>query len=115
MTYNFLLLLNELKCHSQEKKFNDFRRIAYLVELISSNLEYDSLDRVELNNIYLRAQLKKKLLSHLMITLKNKGYLGISLNTTHRTLDIWINRERIPEDFFNNELFKNEIENIKKN
>ena len=112
LTYTFLILLNELKCISYDKKFNDFRRIAYLIEFIGNNIEVDDYDEIELSNIYLRAQLKKKLLSHLMITLKNKGYLGISLNTTHRTLDVWINLENIPSDSFNQNYFKNEIKNI---
>jgi len=114
LTYNFLILLNELNCINYDKRFSDFRRIAYLIEFISSNIELDSFDQIELSNIYLRAQLKKKLLSHLMITLKNKGYLEISLNKTHRTLDVWINRETIPTDFFDKNLFINEIKNITK-
>ena len=50
----------------------------------------------------------------MIITLKNKKYLGISLNTTNRTLDVWINKENIPDDFFESEYFSQEIENIQK-
>jgi hypothetical protein len=112
LTYNFLLLLKELKCISYEKRFHDFRRVAYLIELISNNINIDDYNEIELSNIYLRAQLKKKLLSHLMITLKNKDYLEISLNTTHKTLDVWLNSEKIPDDFFDKNYFENEIKNI---
>lgn len=114
LTYNFLILLNELNCLSKDKKFNDFRKIAYLIEFISNNIDIEDYTEIELSNIYLRAQLKKKLLSHLIITLKNKQYLDISLNTTHRTLDVWINKEKIPDDFFNNKYFSQEISNIQK-
>ncbi len=114
LTYNFLILLNELNCLSEDKKFNDFRKIAYLIEFISNNIDIEDYTEIELSNIYLRAQLKKKLLSHLIITLKNKQYLDISLNTTHRTLDVWINKEKIPDDFFNNKYFSQEISNIQK-
>ena len=38
LTYNFLILLNELNCVSEDKRFNDFRKIAYLVEFISNNI-----------------------------------------------------------------------------
>lgn len=114
LTYNFLILLNELKCVSEDKKFNDFRKIAYLVEFISNNIDIEEYTEIELSNIYLRAQLKKKLLSHLMITLKNKQYLDISLNSTHKTLDVWINKEKIPNEFFDSEYFSLEISNIKK-
>ena len=114
LTYNFLILLNELNCVSEDKRFNDFRKIAYLVEFISNNIAIEEYTEIELSNIYLRAQLKKKLLSHLIITLKNKQYLGISLNTIHRTLDVWINKEKIPDDFFNSEHFFQEVSNIQK-
>lgn len=114
LTYNFLVLLNELNCVNYEKRFTDFRRVAYLIEFISTNIDLETYDQIELSNIYLRAQLKKKLLSHLMITLKNKGYLEISLNATHKTLDVWINRETIPKDFFDKSFFQNEIGNIRK-
>lgn len=114
LTYNFLILLNELGCISENKKFNDFRKIAYLIEFISNNIKIEEYTENELSNIYLRAQLKKKLLSHLIITLKNKKYLEISLNNTHRTLDLWINKENIPDDFFNKEYFSKEILNIQK-
>lgn len=114
LTYNFLILLNELNCVSEDKKFNDFRKIAYLVEFISNNITIEDYTEIELSNIYLRAQLKKKLLSHLIIVLKNKQYLEMSLNPTHRTLDVWINKEKIPNDFFNSEYFSQEILNIQK-
>ncbi len=114
LTYNFLILLNELNCVSEDKKFNDFRKIAYLIEFISNNITIEDYTEIELSNIYLRAQLKKKLLSHLIIVLKNKQYLEMSLNHTHRTLDVWINKEKIPNDFFNSEYFSQEILNIQK-
>lgn len=112
LTYNFLLLLNELDCTSESKKFNDFRRVAYLIEFISNAININDYKEIELSNIYLRAQLKKKLLSHLIITLKNKGYLYVSLNTVHKTLDVWINKKNIPNDFFDVKYFKKEISNI---
>lgn len=114
LTYNLLLLLNEMDCTSESKKFNDFRRIAYLIEFISNSINIEDYKEIDLSNIYLRAQLKKKLLSHLIITLKNKGYLYISLNTVHKTLDIWIDKDKIPSDFFDTEYFSKEILNIKK-
>ena len=113
LTYNLLLLLNELDCTSELKKFNDFRRIAYLIEFISNDINIEDYSEIELSNIYIRSQLKKKLLSHLIITLKHKKYLGIFLNETHKTLDIWIYKENIPSDFFDKKYFDKEIKNIK--
>ena len=114
LAYNLLLFLNELGCHSEKTKLRDFRKVAYLIEFISSSADLDTYDTNDLSKIYLRAQLKKKLLSHLLITLKNKNYLDISLNTTHKTIELWLKKENIPEDFFDKEKFSRELFNIKK-
>lgn len=114
LAYNLLIFLNEMKCYSKEKPFKDFRNIAYLIDFISGSANVDEYEKFELNNIYLKAQLKKKLLSHLIITLQNRDFLDISLNTTNRTIELWIKKENIPKDFFDKERFQREVSNIKK-
>jgi len=114
LAYNLLIFLDEMGCYSEKTRFKDFRKIAYLVEFISSSKKISDYDTFELSNIYLNAQLKKKLLSHLIITLQNKDYLDISLNTTHRTIELWIKKENIPTEFFDKDIFKREISNIRK-
>ncbi len=114
LAYNLLLFLDEFKCYSEETRFRDFRKIAYLIEFISSSKQIGEYDIFELSDIYLNAQLKKKLLSHLIITLQNKDYLDISLNRTHKTIELWIKKENIPKDFFDKQRFKREISNIRK-
>ena len=114
LTYNLLIFLDEFKCYSEQTKFRDFRKIAYLIEFISASPEIEDYTSIELTNIYLKAQLKKKLLSHLIITLQNKDYLDISLNTTHKTISLWLNKEKIPKDFFDKQKFHREIVNIRK-
>lgn len=114
LTYNLLIFLNEMGSYSESTRFKDFRKIAYLIDFISSSKNLDDYERFELSNIYLKAQLKKKLLSHLIITLQNKEYIDISLNNTHKTIELWIKKDNIPKDFFNKKIFKREIENIKK-
>ena len=114
LAYNLLLFLDEFKCYSEKTRFRDFRKIAYLIEFISSSRQIDEYGIFELSDIYLNAQLKKKLLSHLIVTLQNKDYLDISLNRTHKTIELWIKKENIPKDFFDKEKFKREISNIKR-
>ena len=114
LAYNLLIFLDEMKCYSEKTCFKDFRKIAYLIDFISGSANLDEYERFELSNIYLNAQLKKKLLSHLIITLQNKNYLDISLNTTHKTIELWINKDNIPKDFFDKKKFQREISNIKK-
>ncbi|MEA3451874.1 MAG: hypothetical protein U9Q83_08215 [Bacteroidota bacterium] len=114
LAYNLLILLDEMKCYNKKRRFKDFRKIAYLIDFISGSADLDKYEKFELSNIYLKAQLKKKLLSHLIITLQNRGFLDISLNTTHKTIELWLNKENIPHDFFDKNKFEREISNIKK-
>jgi len=114
LAYNFLIFLDEMKCYNEKTRFKKKKKIAYLIDFISGSSNLDEYEKFELSNIYLKAQLKKKLLSHLILTLQNKGYLNISLNTTHKTIELWLNKENIPKDFFDREKFKREISNIRK-
>lgn len=112
ITYNLIILLFALKCTSREKKFKDFRKIAYLIEFINSGGDINKYNRNELASIYSNAQLKKQLISHILIVLKNRDFIDIDINDVSKSFDIWLNTDKIPNDFFNVELFKNEINNI---
>jgi hypothetical protein len=112
LTYNLLLVLYVLKCESQESMFKDFRKIAYLIEIISTQRQIDSYTTNELSIIYTRAQLKKKLISHLLIVLKNRKFIGVALNKPQRSFDLWLITENIPTEFLSNSLFSIETENI---
>lgn len=109
LIYNLLLVLNHFGCIEENMAFKDFRRIAYILEFMGSSKSIDDYTQEELGNIYLKAQLKKKLLSHVLIILKNKGYIEISANSQNPTFDIWINKHNIPNNFWNDELFKIEL------
>lgn len=114
LCYNLILLLDHLGCKNENQSFKDFRKAAYLIDFISSSKNIDEYSKDELINIYSKAQLKKKLLSHLLIVLKNKDYLGISVNSSHKSFDIWLKKENIPSEFFNKDYFTNEIKNLDK-
>lgn len=114
LCYNFILLLDNLDCTDEDKKFKDFRKVAYLIDFISSSKNYEDYSKDELMTIYSKAQLKKKLLSHLLIVLKNKDYLGISINSSHKSFDVWLKKENLPLDFFDKDYFINEINNLNK-
>ena len=73
LCYNLILLLDNLECNSEDQKFKDFRKVAYLIDFISSSRNFKDYSKDELINIYSKAQLKKKLLSHILIVLKNRN------------------------------------------
>lgn len=113
LTYNILLILKHLDATSKESKFHDFKKISYLVQFISTNPNFKDYDKRELSEIYSKSHLKKQLISHLILILKNKNYIGVDVNFHRNSLDIWLIENNIPEDFFDKELFKKEIGNIK--
>lgn len=112
LTYNLLILLYTLKCTSSQKRFKDFRKVAYLIEFINSGGDISQYSRDELANIYSKAQLKKQLISHLLVVLRNHNFIEVSINSVSKSFDIWLNLEKIPNDFFDKKLFRKEIENI---
>lgn len=114
LAYNLLLVLHTLDCTSEQKRFKDFRKIAYLIDFISNGADFKFYSSTDLSQIYISAQLVKiKLLSHLLIVLKNRNFIDISINASHNTFDIWLNIDLLPIDFFNANVFSKEIENIK--
>lgn len=113
LTYNLLLLLKYLGATSKESKFQDYRKISYLVHFISTQTNFSNFSKEELALVYSKSHLKKQLLSHLILILKNKEFISVDVNYNRNSLDIWINEENIPDNFFDKTFFKKEIENIK--
>lgn len=113
LTYNILLTLKYLGANSKESKFQDYRKISYLIQFISTNSNFNEYTKEELAIIYSKSHLKKQLLSHLILILKNKNFIGVDVNHSRNSLDIWLIEENIPNIFFDRNLFIKEIENIK--
>ncbi len=112
LAYNTILLLDVLGCTSETRKFKDFRKIAYLIDFINEGGNPEMFDQSHLSKIYQRAQIKKKLLHHLLIILKNRKLIGVSVNGASKTIDLWLIKASVPADFLSAELFGREISNI---
>jgi len=112
LAYNTIILLDALDCTSDTKKFKDFRKIAYLIDFINEGGDPTNFDQDQLAKIYSRAQIKKKLLHHLLIVLRNKKFIEVSVNATSKTIDLWLNKSSVPAEFFNTDFFRKEMDNI---
>lgn len=112
LAYSTIILLRFLDCTSEEKRFRDFRKIAYLVDFVNEGGKPSLFEEQRLADIYYKAQIKKKLLHHLVIVLKNRGFISVSVNKSSQTIDLWLNKEAIPVDFFDVKMFGSEIENV---
>ena len=112
LAYNTILLLDVLGCTSESRRFKDFRKIAYLIDFINEGGDPSCFDQSQLSKIYQRAQIKKKLLHHLLIILKNRKLIGVSVNASTKTIDLWLNKSSVPIEFLTAEFFNKEISNI---
>ncbi len=112
LTYNILLLLKLLGATSSDSKFQDYKKIAYLIQFIAKP-HFNSYSNQDLGQVYVKSHLKKQLISHLVLILKNKNLIGVYFNVNRNSLDIWLIEENIPTGFFDGKLFENEINNIK--
>lgn len=113
LAYTMIILLDTLDCSSEQKLFRDFRKIAYMVDLINQGGDFTKYTRDQLSTIYSKALIKKQLIHHLLHILSNRHYIGVSRNNTHKSLDVWVKKENIPDNFIDKTFFKNEIDNIK--
>ncbi|MBB2951180.1 hypothetical protein [Sphingobacterium sp. JUb56] len=112
LAYSTIVLLKFLDCTTEERRFRDFRKIAYLVDFVNEGGKPSIFEKQRLADIYNKAQIKKKLLHHLIIVLKNRELINVSMNKSSQTIDLWLNKELIPVDFFDANIFENEISNV---
>jgi hypothetical protein len=122
LTYNILIILRELKCFGPEKKFKDFRKLAYLVSFTSNyNLaniiqngksggklnEYDKdlLNRAYNDGLVIQGQLMK-----LLLTLESKGY--ICLEKDNNIIDISLKQDDKTLSMFDDSNYDIERSNI---
>jgi hypothetical protein len=122
LTYNILLLLNQLDCTSKEKSFWDYKKLIYLIEIITDNkklniaLKETSLNEEDydvLQTLYISSVLKNKLLRSILFALENNGCIHLERNSKRNSIDVWLEKENISSTFLNLELFELEIKNIK--
>ena len=112
LAYSLIILLKSLNCVKENKQFRDFRKIAYLIDFINNDGEISNYSESELAIIYSRSQIKKQLLHHLLIILRNKDYIGISRNDTHKSFNLWLKEENLPEGFIDKVYFAHQFDNI---
>lgn len=113
LAYSTILLLNSFDCTTEATRFRDFRKIAYLVDFVNEGGIPQNFEQQKLADIYVKAQIKKKLMHHLVIILKNKNLINVSINQSSRTIDLWLNKDKIPPDFLNQQIFEKETQNVK--
>ncbi len=112
LAYSTIILLKSLDCTDETKRFRDFRKIAYLVDFVNEGGVPSEFEQQRLADIYANAQIKKKLMHHLLIVLKNRSLINVSVNQSTQTIDLWLNPKVVPNGFFDLNMFQSEINNV---
>ena len=125
LTYNLLVLASELKCTSEQKKFVDHRKAAFLVGFVSnpwssrlvlqtrqSNRLPSNSDRADLAKIYADGSARIHLLTRLLFASERKGIVSLYPGTRGHSIDFSVNMETLPNAFLTNPIFEMEKTNI---
>ncbi|MFY0684041.1 MAG: hypothetical protein JXR20_05770 [Balneola sp.] len=101
ITYNLLLLLNELKCwKSRNKVLQDVRKISFLIDFVADeNLcfiiekyedrnDINKFDRAKLSKIYTNGLLRLEGLNRLLFSLEKNKMIELTKNKSRNAIDI---------------------------
>lgn len=122
-TYNILLVLNELSC-TDGKLFRDYRKLPYVVDVISDQhllgiLKRNNfgriknpIDRRHLVTSYTNCKIKTSEYLKLLFSLERKGIITLSSSKRSSQIDLTLNKKSLSKEFFKSELFEREKTNI---
>lgn len=119
ITYNSLLLLDNLKCYEGKSNFCDYRKLIYILPFIADEdllrivTKGASIKEEEikiLEDTYINAKLREPILKSILFTLDKKGYIKMEKNK--KSIDLKLIKNTISKDFLHSEIFKKESDNI---
>jgi|WetSurMetagenome_2_1015567.scaffolds.fasta_scaffold26925_2 hypothetical protein len=123
-TYNLLVLLDVLGCDNADRKFIDYKKMAFLVDFVAdkSLIDIYSSHLLKGNNInlndkelyvrtYSEGLIRINQIMRLIVFLEKKGILSLERVSKRNVIHLWLNRENLPDDFFDKKLFAMEYEN----
>lgn len=126
LTYNILLFLKELNCDGENRKFKDYRKLAFLVDFISDRDLIKILsknkgkgtilnkeDRRAIINAWSNGIVRVKLLARLLYALEQKGLIGMEKDSTRKSVTVWYKRNERTKQFFKENVFEIEKGNAK--
>jgi len=120
--YAVLIVLDYLNC-KDGRYFKDYRKLAFLIEFIKDEkLNYiitnthdkslNTIDREYLFSSYSAGLGRRSEILKLLFTLEKKNYVVLDKGNTRRLVDVSLNKEAVPIEFFNKEIFSQEYHNI---
>lgn len=123
LLYNTLIILNDLNCYG-DKKFKDYRKLPVLIELLTADklrnvvlpklnekVAYSKEDQDLLYALIGRAKYVRKQVLQLLLSLKRLDFIDIDFYQDK--LDISIKNTLETKAIISNDIFENDIKNIK--
>ncbi|MFU2014798.1 hypothetical protein ACM6Q7_06930 [Peribacillus butanolivorans] len=126
VAYNNLLILTAFKCFSEEKRWQDYRKLIYLYPYVAdssllellrraiANTPLHPFDKEILRETYTKSFLKTSMVKLLLLNLERNDKISFSKNKSKPTLDVWINVEKLPGNFLNQQVFEAEYGNLER-
>lgn len=108
LCYMVLLILEKLSCTKEKFSFIDYRKIAFIANIVFYK------NKTDWDEIYYDSQITLKTLEMVIQSLEKKGIINIMLNDTRKTIDIWLADRNLSKMFVKEQLFTYELEEIEK-
>jgi len=120
--YAILIVLDYLNC-KDGRYFKDYRKLAFLIEFIKdeklnyiiSNSHEKSLNPIDkeyLFSSYSTGLGRRSEILKLLFTLEKKNYVVLDKSDTRSLVNVSLNKEAIPQEFFDKNTFSWEYHNI---
>lgn len=119
IAYNSLVFLHATGCTDETAAFKDYTKLAYLIPLIADSTLLDSLvsckeqhripsnyEKMQMQDLYLQAHLRRKLLASIVFALESKNYIFLQKGTRKGSIDIWLNESNISSSYFDSKWFE---------
>lgn len=106
LCYMVLLTLEKFACSSEKKSFIDYRKIAFISNIVFWKNKNDW------NKIYYESQVSIKTLEMIIQALKKRGVINVKLNDEKKTMDIWIADRTLSKLFVDEAMFTHELDEL---
>ncbi|MCU1805163.1 hypothetical protein NVV31_07055 [Cytobacillus firmus] len=121
ITYNALLILDNLKCYEGKSNFYDYRKLIYILPFITEEFLLKSVtknrplrdDEIKmLEDIYINSKLREPILKSILFTLEKKGIVRMEKNEARKSIDVRLIPNSVSKEFLKSEVFNLETRNI---
>lgn len=121
VAYSILLALNF--CGGTGKRIKDHRKLSYLIQFIGDERLIGILSRTQgkkvinpvdrelLFSSFTNAELHKREVYKILFSLERKGYITIQRSDMVEVLDVTLNSQNVPKEFFKSDIFGVETNN----